>query len=226
MVDRFPVKGGIGPDGEGEGGGAARRDGVRGEGEAELGGDIGPFYLQWLLAQIGHRGGFAHGESLLQGGGFEFAGLETKIPELFSAVELAQGFLFLVHHAPQAQHHRPFDAGNVYGKRFVKGHGAVFILVGGRYGSALAGSDGSLGPLDVRAAAGGNHLVDADDLFPFVGEGEGAGEGTVRDAHVSKVVNRFVKGHRLGSLGIFHGHQFHHWRAICIPGTAGAQGGG
>ncbi len=165
-------------------------------------------------------------EALLEGGGLELAGLQTKIPELLGSVELAQGFLFLVDYASQAQHHRSFEAGYVNGKRFVEGLGSVLVLIGGRYGAALALGQGSFGPLDVRAAAGRYYLVYADGIRAFVGKGKGAGEGTVRYTYVAEIVNGFVEDHRCGGLAFLYGHQFHYWRAICIPRATGRDAGG
>ena len=94
--------------------------------------------------------------------------------------------------ASQAQDNRPFDAGYVHGEGFVKGHGAVFVFVGGAHRAGFAGLDGLFGPNYVGAAAGGHYLKDGDGLLSGVGEGVGAGEGTVRYRDIPKVMEGFV----------------------------------
>ena len=135
---------------------------------------------------------FADLQALFQDPGFELAVFDAKSPELLGSVELAQGLFFLVDNASQAQDNRPFDAGYVYGEGFVKGHGAVFVLVGGAHRAGFAGLDGLFGPDYVGAAAGGHYLKDGNGLLPGVGEGVGAGEGTVRYRDIPKVMEGFV----------------------------------
>ena len=160
-------------------------------------------HLQGLPAQVGHGGRFIYAVSLPQGSGLEMAGLQTKIPELFRSVELAQGLFLFVDHPSQAQDDGSFDAGYIDGEGFVKGHGPVLVLVGGGDGGRAARLDGFAGPGDAGTAAGRHHFKDGYGLFPLVGQGETAAEGAVIHTHVPEIVHQAVEFHHAG--GILYG---------------------
>ena len=76
---------------------------------------------------------------LFQVPGFELAVFDAKSPELLGSVELAQGLFFLVDNASHPKDNRTLDAGYIYGKCLVEGHGAVLVFVGGFYRAGFSG---------------------------------------------------------------------------------------
>ena len=158
------------------------------------------------------------------------AGLQTKSPELFRSVELAQGLFLLVDDASEAQDHRPFDARDIDGEGFVEGQGAILVLIGSGDGGGLAGQHGLPAPVDAGAAAGGNDLVDGHGFRAGIGHDEGAGKRSVVHAHVPEVVDHGLEAHgsvfgrRQGNSRLLSSLRSGR-HVICVPLSAGKDRG-
>ena len=126
-------------------------------------------------------------------------------------ISLRQRHGLFANDATQMQDDGFLDTGDIHRQRLVERIGAVLVVEGGGDGPALSLANRRFGPGYIRAAAGGNDLIDGDGLFSLVGHREGAGLRAVRREDVAEIVDDLVEDHiaetlfpHLGGDGICH----------------------